>query len=123
MVGKQIDYAPNRGDDGSLLFTVGIQANGFGLDWCRQLTAGKHTDTAATNGASIDPVASAAFGFQAYLPVFSITGTSMTVTPHEPADNVPFAAISSGAFAAVPGPPAEWRQQTEQRRGSKKRVR
>src|SRR3546814_6741489 len=103
MVGKQIDYAPNRGDEGSRLFTVGIQANGFGLDWCRQLTAGKRTDTAATNGASIDTLASAAFGFQAYLQVFSFTGTSVTVTLEDSADNVSFAAITSGAFTAATG--------------------
>lgn len=107
MVGKQIDYAPNRGDDGSLLFTVGIQANAFGLDWCQQLTAGKRTDTAATNGASIDTLASAAFGFQAYLQVFSFTGTSVTVTLEDSADNVSFLPITNGAFTAATGRTAE----------------
>lgn len=101
MVGKQLNYDPTRGDDGSLTFGVYVQANAFGLDWCRQLTAGRRTDTTATNGASIDTLASAAFGFQAYLQVFSVTGTSVTVTLEDSADNVSFAAITAGAFTAV----------------------
>jgi hypothetical protein len=101
MVGKQLNYDPTRGDDGSLTFGVNIQANAYGLDWCRQLTAGKKTDTTATNGSSIDTLASAAFGFQAYLQVFSVTGTSVTVTLEDSADNVSFLPITDGAFAAA----------------------
>lgn len=107
MVGKQIDYAPSRGDDGSLLFSVSVQANAFGLDWCRQLTAGKRTDTTGTVGSSIDTLASAAFGFQAYLQVFAFTGTSVTVTLEDSADNISFTAITSGAFTAATGITAE----------------
>lgn len=103
MVGKQINYDPTRGDDGSLTFNVSAQANAFGLDWCRQLTAGKRTDTAATNGASIDTTASASFGWQAYLQVFSFSGTSVTVTLEDSADNVSFAPITGGAFTAATG--------------------
>lgn len=101
MVGKQVNYDPTRGDDGSLTFGVNVTANAYGLDWCRQLTAGKRTDTAATNGTAIDTLASASFGFQAYLHVFSVTGTSVTVTLEDSADNVTFAAITGGAFTAV----------------------
>jgi len=101
MVGKQLNYDPSRGDDGALTFGVNIQANAFGLDWCNQLTAGKRTDTTATNGASIDTAASAAFGFQAYLQVFSVTGTSVTVTLEDSADNLSFLPITAGAFAAA----------------------
>jgi hypothetical protein len=107
LVGKQIGYDPTRADDGSLLFGVSAEANSFGLDWCRQLTAGKRTDTTATNGTSIDTLASAAFGFQAYLQVFSVTGTSVTVTLEDSADNVSFAAITSGAFTAATGQTAQ----------------
>lgn len=103
MVGKQVDYAPNRGDDGSLIFTVSALSNAFGIDWCRQHTAGKRTDTTATNGTAIDTTASASFGFQAYLQVFSFTGTSVTVTLEDSADNVSFAAITNGAFTAATG--------------------
>lgn len=101
MVGKQLNYDPTRGDDGSLTFGVSVMANSYGLDWCRQLTAGKKTDTAATNGTAIDTLASAAFGFQAYLQVFSVAGTSVTVTLEDSADNLSFLPITDGAFAAV----------------------
>lgn len=101
MVGKQVNYDPTRGDDGSLTFGVSVQANAFGLDWCRQLTAGKKTDTAATNGTAIDTTASASFGWQAYLQVFSVTGTSVTVTIEDSADNLSFLPITGGAFTAV----------------------
>lgn len=101
MVGKQLNYDPTRGDDGSLTFGVSVMANAYGADWCKQLTAGIRTDTVATNGASIDTTASAAFGFQAYLQVFSVTGTSVTVTLEDSADNVSFAPITDGAFVAA----------------------
>lgn len=101
LVGKQVNYDASRGDDGALTFGVNVQANSYGLDWCRQLTAGRRTDTAATNGTAIDTLASASFGFQAYLQVFSVTGTSVTVTLEDSADNVSFAAITGGAFTAV----------------------
>jgi hypothetical protein len=40
LVGKQVNYDPTRGQDGSLTFAVQAQANGFGLEWGVQLTAG-----------------------------------------------------------------------------------
>lgn len=101
--GKQLNYDPTRGDDGALTFAVSVQSNSYGADWGNQLTAGKRTDTTATNGASIDTLASAAFGFQAYLQVFSFTGTSVTVTLEDSADNVSFLPITSGAFTAATG--------------------
>ena len=114
LVGKQVNYDSTRGDDGSLTFAVSVEANSYGLDWCTQLTAGRRTDTTATNGASIDTLASAAFGFQAYLQVFSVTGTSVTVTLEDSADNVSFLPISGGAFTAVTsgGAPAAQRIQS-----------
>ena len=57
MVGKQINYDGTRGDDGDFKFAVQAQCNGFGIEWGKQLTAGKRTDTGATNGTA------AAFGF------------------------------------------------------------
>ncbi len=101
IVGKQIGYDPTRGDDGSLTFGVSASANSFGSDWGNQLTAGKRTDTVATLGTSIDTLASASFGWQAYLQVFSITGTSVTLTLEDSADNITFLPISGGAFTAA----------------------
>lgn len=100
-VTKQIDYAGERADDGAFTFSVSATSNGFGLEWGRQLTAGAQTDTTATNGTAIDTLASASFGWQAYLHVFSVTGTSVTVTLQDSADNVSFANITGGAFTAV----------------------
>lgn len=109
MLAKQVNYDPQRGDDGSLKFGISCPSNGFGGDWGSQMTAGKRQDTTATNGASVDFTtaanpASAAFGFQAYLQVFSFTGTSVTIKLQESSDNAvgdPFADVTGGAFTAV----------------------
>lgn len=104
MVAKQLNYDGTRGNDGSLTFGVQAQANGFGLEWGRQLTAGKRTDASATNGTGVDhTTVSTAFGWQAYLHVFAFTGTSVTVTLQDSADNVSFANIAGGAFTAATG--------------------
>lgn len=103
LVGKQIGYNPVRGNDGSLVMTTLAQANAFGIEWGAQLTAGIRTDTTATSPATgLDTTASASFGLQAYLHVFAFTGTSVTVTLQDSADNSSFAAIGAGvAFAAA----------------------
>ncbi|MGW1532334.1 hypothetical protein [Streptomyces aureus] len=108
LIGKQVSYDPTRGDDGMLTFGVSAQSNGYGIEWGRQLTAGVRTDTAATNGTGIDTAASASFGGQAYLQVFSFTGTDATVKIQDSADNVTFADVASFAFTQVTaGPTAE----------------
>lgn len=101
MVAKQIDYAPNRGDDGSLLIGVSAQSNAFGLDWGKQLTTGKQTDASATNSTAIDTTASLSFGFQAYLQVFSIGSGTAEIDIQDSADNVSFANLTDGAFTDV----------------------
>lgn len=53
MVGKQLNYDGNRGDDGAFTFALQAQANGYGLEWGRLATAGVRTDTGATNGTAI----------------------------------------------------------------------
>jgi hypothetical protein len=99
MVAKQLNYDPTRDADGKLTIAVTAEANGYGLEWGQSLTAGKRTDTAATLGTGIDTVASAAFGGQAYLQIFSFTGTDVTVKIQDSADNVTFADVTSFAFA------------------------
>jgi hypothetical protein len=54
IVARQIDYNGTRGTDGSYTFQVGLQGDGFGLEWGVQLTPGLRTDTAATAGTGID---------------------------------------------------------------------
>jgi hypothetical protein len=108
MIAKQINYDPTRGQDGQLTFKVDALANGFGLEWGVQLTAGQRTDGSATNGASVDLLTASpgAFGLQAYLQVFSFTGTSVTVKLQESSDNNvgdPWADVVGGAFTAATG--------------------
>lgn len=111
--GKQLNYDFNRPADGSLTVGVHVDSNGFGGDWTTQLTAGKRSDVTATNGTGVDlgsvtNPASAAFGFIAYLQVFSFTGTSVTIKLQESSDNAvgdPFADVSGGAFTVVSAAP------------------
>lgn len=108
---KQIGYNPTRGTDGSLTVAVDSQANGYGLEWGVQLTAGKRTDTTPTAGTSYDQTTvSTSFGWQAYLHVFSVTGTSVTVTVEDSADNLTFAPLTGGAFTAVAAPGPGWQR-------------
>ncbi|MEA5366102.1 hypothetical protein VA596_41700 [Amycolatopsis sp., V23-08] len=112
MIGKQLNYDPTRGADGSLAQKTSVQANGYGLEWGKLLTAGVRTDIAATNGASLDGGASSAFGLQAYLQVFGFTGTDATVKLQDSADNASWADLTGGAFAAVTTAPGSQRLQT-----------
>jgi hypothetical protein len=54
LVAKQVNYDPTRANDGALTLKVEGQGNAFGLEWGVQLTPGTRTDTAATNGTSLD---------------------------------------------------------------------
>lgn len=110
MVTKQTGYDPKRADDGMLLIDVDAVANSSWLDWGYALTAGKRTDTVATNGTGIDLnsfgfgfVTTANFGLQGYLHVQAFTGTSVTITIQDSADNVSFANVTGGVFTVVSG--------------------
>ncbi|MFE7973008.1 hypothetical protein [Streptomyces shenzhenensis] len=106
IVAKQINYDPQRGDDGMLTFGVSAQSNGFSVEWGRQLTAGVRTDTAATAGTGIDTAASASFGGQAYLQVFAFTGTDATVKIQDSADNVAFTDVAGFSFTPIAAGPS-----------------
>lgn len=112
LVAKQIGYDGTRGNDGSFTLAVSAQANGFGLEWGKQLTAGLRTDTAATNGTSIDTGASLAYGAQAYLQVTGFTGTDATVKIQDSADNSTFADVTGLTFTQVTAAPATQRLAT-----------
>lgn len=105
MISKQIGYDGTRNADGSFSFALASQANGFGLEWGNQLTAGKRTDTTATapaTGADLGASpTSYSFGWVAYLHVFAFTGTSVTVTLSDSADNSAFSNLTGGAFTAA----------------------
>lgn len=112
MVAKVLNYDPTRGDDGSLTFAVSAQSNAYGLEWGQQLTAGIRTDTAATNGTSIDTTASAAFGAQAYLHCTAFTGTDVTVKIQDSADNSSFADVTGLTFTQITAAPTSERLAT-----------
>lgn len=102
MIGKQITYDGNRPNDGSFTLGVNAVANGFGLEWGQQLTAGKLTQGAAGNVASVDQITvSTAFGWAAYLQVFAFTGTSITVAIEDSANNTDWTALSGATFTAA----------------------
>lgn len=108
MVAKQVNYDLNRGQDGSLMFTTQALSNAYPLEWGVQLTAGKRSDstaTAASSSTSVDDIGSVstAFGWSAYLQVFSFTGTSCTVSIHDSANNSTFALLSDATFTAATG--------------------
>lgn len=106
LVAKQSNYDGKRANDGQMTFDVSAVANGYGIEWGVQGTAGIRTDTTATNGASVDrgaTYASTAFGLQAYLHVFAFTGTSVTVKVQDSADNSTFADLTGGGFTAASG--------------------
>jgi hypothetical protein len=109
LVAKQVNYDPSRADDGMLTFAVSAQSNGFGIEWGRQLTAGIRTDTVPTTGTGIDTTASASFGAQAYLQVFSFTGTDATVKIQDSADNVTFADVAGLSFTPIAAAPTSER--------------
>lgn len=101
MIGKQVNYDGTRGNDGAFTLAVSGQANAYGLEWGLLGTPGIRTDTTATNGASIDNAASSLFGLQAYLHVFAVTGTSVTVKLQDSPDNTTFTDVVGGGFTAA----------------------
>lgn len=107
IVAKQANYDPERDDKGKITFGVESIANGYGLQWGKLLTAGVRSDSTATNGASIDTSASLSFGAQAFLHVFSFTGTSVTIKIQDSADNSSWADLTGGGFTLVTGATTE----------------
>lgn len=106
-VGKRLDYAGTRGDDGALTFSVGFNSDGFVADWGVQLTDGVETVTAAGDLAGVDlGTGSTAFGWQAHLEVTAFTGTSATIKLQTSSDDGAvdtYADLTDGTFATVTG--------------------
>jgi hypothetical protein len=114
LVAKQLNYDPKRGNSGEINFDVSSVGNAYGLEWGQLLTAGKRTDTTATNGTGVDfgvgspPLFNGAglFGAQFYLHVFAFTGTSVTVKIQESSDNGvgdAWVDVVGGGFTAATG--------------------
>lgn len=109
VVGKQITYAPARGSDGSLVASVNVQANGYGLEWGEMLTTGKQTFASGTSsGTSVDfGSTSTLFGAAGYLHVFSVGSGTPTVTVQDSADDSSFSTVTGMAFTASPAATSE----------------
>ena len=108
LVGKQINYDPSRGSDGSLTFTIDTQADGVALDWCNTLTTGKETHSAAAVSTSRDDGATTGYGLVGILSVTDLDSGTATVSIQQSADNVTFANILSFvAVAAASAPTAQ----------------
>lgn len=105
VLGKQLNYDPTRDGDGNLTIAVQVPGNAFGLEWGNSLTPGVRTDVAASNGGGVDfGTGSTTFGLQAYLHVFSFTGTDATIKLQESSDNAvgdPYADVVGGGFTSV----------------------
>lgn len=116
LTAKQANYDGSRDTAGNLVFNTSAQATGgTGLEWVKQNTALARTDTAATNGASLDYAAGTNFGLQAYLQVVSFTGTDATVKIQQSSDNGvgdAWADVTGGGFAVVSSAPQAQRIQT-----------
>lgn len=107
LVAKQVNYDPTRANDGALTNVTQMLANGYGLEWTRQMTAGIRTDTGATNGTGVDfGTGSTTHGLQAYLQVFSFTGTDVTVKLQQSSDNGvgdAWTDVTGGGFTQITG--------------------
>lgn len=112
LVCRQAESTGNRGEDGSYTWTHTLESDGWGVDWTTMLTPGKETDTGAANGTGVDFAASTSFGLQAYLQVFSFTGTDATVKIQDSADNATFADVTGAAFTSITTAPQAQRLQT-----------
>lgn len=106
---KQVTYGTRVKEDGGIEAKVSAVSDLYGVEWGRLLTAGKRTDTTATNGSSYDFGAASASGLHAYLMVFSLTGTNVVVTLEQSSDNGvgdAWAAVTGGAFTSATAAPS-----------------
>mgnify|MGYP000151929511 FL=1 len=103
MLGKQVNYDWQFGADGGAVGSVQMLSNGAPLEFVELLTPGKRTDTTATNGASLDGGAATTYGLAAYAFLTAFSGTNITLTLEDSANNSAFAAITGGAFTAFTG--------------------
>jgi hypothetical protein len=105
MTAKQLDYATNFGEDGSLGATVNMTANGYGLEWGEMLTTGKQSfATGTVSGTSVNLGAvSTLFGAAAYLQVFSVASGTATFAVQDSDDDASFANVTGLAFTGATG--------------------
>lgn len=101
MVAKQINYDPTRDNAGMMSLAVQCQANGYGLEWGTQHTAGIQTDASAADGTGVDAGGASSYGLQAFLHIFSVGSGTPTVKLQQSSDNGSsdaYADVTDGAF-------------------------
>lgn len=104
LVSKQVNYDGTRNQDASYTHAVDTLANGFGLEWGEQQTAGKQSATTGGNNTSIDGLAGTSFGATSYVHLISFTGTNIFIGYDGSSDNGvgdPFATIDGGSLEAA----------------------
>jgi hypothetical protein len=112
LVAKQLNYDGDHGQDGSFTLNVQADANGYGLQWAFQATAGKRTDAAATAAAAVTAfdqgsASPGAFGLVMWVHLFSLGSGSPTIKLQESSDNAGDAyadvvGATTGALASAP---------------------
>jgi len=115
LVAKQGNYDPTEAADGMLTVAVNAMANGYGLEWGDQLTAGKVTATGAGAQTSVDFAAGTNFGAQAYLQVSNFVGTDATIAIQSSSENGAgdaWANVTGLVFDAVTAGPVAQRKET-----------
>ena len=100
-VAKQIDYGLALAANGALSASVSIQSNGYGVMFGQMLTAGLRTESAATNGASVDTVASASFGASFFLVCTALGSGTPTIKIQDSADDSSFSDVTGATFGTV----------------------
>lgn len=115
LVAKQGNYDPTEAADGALTIQLGALANGYGLEWGDQLTAGKVSSTGAGAKPSVDFAAATSFGAQAWLQVFDFDGTDATVAVQSSSDDGgadAFANVTGLVFDQITAGPQAQRKET-----------
>lgn len=107
IVAKQANYDPSRGADGDLLMNVRLLANGYGLEWGSNLTAGIATETGAASGSAVDYLSDKDLGLRAYLHVFAFTGTDATIAVQDSANGTTSWANVAAFTQVTSGPTTE----------------
>ena len=101
-VAKQIDYGLALAVNGALTANVSLQSNAYGVMFGQMLTAGIRTESAATNGASIDfGSVSTLFGCTAFLVCTALGSGTPTIKLQDSADDATFADITGATFGTV----------------------
>ena len=101
IVAKQADYALTRAADGGLTAAVSLMANNYGVHHGYMLTAGLRTESAATDGASVNTLASASFGASFFLVCTALGSGTPTIKIQDSANDSVWADLTGATFGTV----------------------